>query len=575
MFHIEFLGERGQGAQSKSVVSKCQVGGATKNLSPAIDLFHTSVGTFLFRTCIFSDDTKSQIRYLRLVEPNRNRGPKMPDDRKKLPHSMFMCRQSILALCIMLGAWHQVLGDEVDQELGLQRAVAESLRGNHQSAVSMLDRTQAADTPALFSKALWALEKGDLETGIELLTAVRKRPDAPAATDKFLAIGFLHQGDSNAALRYSDAYLRNHQDDGFTLYLQGLALFDRKQYSDARSALRQAGYNEVEVQTIQQVVMQIPVDVNQRRSTIPNSRTAVLQRLPDRPDKNYNLTLLFAGEYDTNVPLQPRFTGLGSDIEHEDTRFVMASFLDVQLLVTDLFNLGLVGSTYNTFQFEENEFNIQDYMGGAYANALLTSDVVGALRYEFHHTLVDETRFADEHRLTPSLTWLGSRGHTTLFYEFNPIDSRAPALLPAQEQAAITNRLGITQAIYTFGGNGRIYAGYQYADSNADGDDFDRNSHMVTGRIERPLHHNMICDLDVRYFWDDYDNGNSLDFHGRPREDDRIEVRAGLQQNFSKPVSLRFDYTFTYNDSNTKNLFSVPFYEYERHVISTQLIFSL
>ncbi len=79
----------------------------------------------------------------------------------------------------------------------------------------------------------------------------------------------------------------------------------------------------------------------------------------------------------------------------------------------------------------------------------------------------------------------------------------------------------------------------------------------------------------MRYVWDDYDNPNSLDFFGRARDDNRIEVRAGLQKNFAAPVSLRLDYTYIDNDSNTENLFGVRFYDYDRHIFSTQLIFTL
>lgn len=467
--------------------------------------------------------------------------------------------------------------DPIERELNLQRAIAESLKGNPEQAIQSLAGT-ADDTPTLFAGAMWLLEQGEIAEGVQALEIVARRPDAPPETQKFLAVGYLHLDKPKACEIAVDAYLNSDDNDSYSQYLRGLAILRQNQPQRAADALRRAGYDDREVAEIQQVMMQAPVDVRQRRLTIDNTlgtaRQAQDQQLlaDDRP---YNFTLLFAGEYDSNVPLQPHFSGLGSNIDYEDYRFLMASFLDVQLLTCEQYNIGLVGSTYGTFQLDANEFNIQDYMGGMYANAMLLDDWVGSFRYEFHYTLVDESRFASEHRVTPSLTWLRSQGHTTLYYEFNPVDASAPALIPAQLQSGETHRIGLTEALYTFDGDGRVYGGGQYANSGADGSDFDRNTIMLTGRIEQPLRSNCIADLGVRYFWDDYDNPNSLDFFDRPRDDNRWEVRAGLQKNFSNPISLRLDYTYINNDSNTENLFGVRFYDYDRHIVSTQLIFSL
>lgn len=476
--------------------------------------------------------------------------------------------------------------DPVERELRLQRAIADSLHGDNQKAIDSLGDPASNDTAALYASAMWMMQNGNVAEGMQTLRSIADRDDAPPEIHKFLAVGHLHLDQPQAAEAAADIYLDANQNDAYTHYVRGLAILRQDDPVRAHDSLRQAGYDEDDVAQIQTVAMQVPVDVMQRRLTIGEPITGIQNRSRyddgcdslgggQAQNKSYNVTVLFAGEYDSNVPLQPRFSGLGSNIDHDDYRFLMASFLDLQLMSTEQFNLGLVGSTYNTFQVDANEFNIQDYMGGAYTNALLTEDLVGSLRYEYHHTLVDSDRFADEHRLTPSLTWLGSRGHTTLFYEFNPINSRAPMLIPAQNQSTDIHRTGITQALYTFGGEGRVYGGYQYAEGHAVGADFDRTTHMVTGRIERPLPRGWIADLDVRYVWDDYANPNSLDFYDRARDDERVEVRSGLQKNFPAPVSLRFDYTYINNDSNTANLFGVRFYDYDRHIVSTQLIFSL
>ena len=103
---------------------------------------------------------------------------------------------------------------------------------------------------------------------------------------------------------------------------------------------------------------------------------------------------------------------------------------------------------------------------------------------------------------------------------------------------------------------------------------------MVTARIEMPLGDldipflsDVVWDAEYRFFHDQYENANSLDFFDRVRRDRRHEFRTGLQKYFSKQLSLRLDYTFAHNSSNVENLFGVRFYEYDRHIVSTQLIY--
>lgn len=138
----------------------------------------------------------------------------------------------------------------------------------------------------------------------------------------------------------------------------------------------------------------------------------------------------------------------------------------------------------------------------------------------------------------------------------------------------------MTQAIYLLEGAGRLYFGYRYGRTNSDGSDIVYNSNMVTARVEVPLEgfgvpflEDAVFDAKYRFFRDRYDNSNSLDFFGRARRDNRNEVRTGLQKFFNKNVSVRLDYTYVHNQSNVANLFDVHFYEYNRHIVSTQLIY--
>ncbi|MBC7821115.1 MAG: hypothetical protein IAG10_29870 [Planctomycetaceae bacterium] len=294
----------------------------------------------------------------------------------------------------------------------------------------------------------------------------------------------------------------------------------------------------------------------------------------------WNLTLLTGIEYDSNIRLAPNFGGLGSGIKRNDGRVVAALFGDYLLWNGEGGNLGLLGSVYQSGQFQLSEFNISNFMGGFYANKTVGEHWLLGTNYQLNETLLDGNQFSLNHRLVGNATYLASWGHSTAYYEFDNIDLSAPALIAAQKRSGTTNSVGVTQAIYLLEGAGRLYFGYRYGRTSSDGSDFDFNSNMVTARVEVPLEglalpflNDCVVDAEYRYFRDCYDNANSLDFFGRTRRDNRSEVRAGLQKFFNKNVSVRLDYTYVHNQSNVANLFDVHFYEYNRHIVSTQLIY--
>ncbi|MCH7724935.1 MAG: tetratricopeptide repeat protein, partial [Planctomycetes bacterium] len=193
--------------------------------------------------------------------------------------------------------------------------------------------------------------------------------------------------------------------------------------------------------------------------------------------RRWNFSVLTGYSYDSNVTLSPEFIGLGSNRMMDDSAWIVASFGDFRLIQQPDINLGLITSTFNSFHFQSSAFDAQDYMGGAYANIARGSCILG-IRYEFHETLINSRHFANEHRFVPSLSIReGEFGHTTFFYEYDRSEFTGPFLIPALEPSADLHAVGVTQAVYTFGGQGRIYAGYRFEEARADGSDFDRGTH--------------------------------------------------------------------------------------------------
>jgi hypothetical protein len=293
-------------------------------------------------------------------------------------------------------------------------------------------------------------------------------------------------------------------------------------------------------------------------------------------DRNWNLAVLNAYEYDTNVALAPGITplGLGANGHKIDSRYFLASFLDYRIIQRENIVWGLIGSTYDSFQFRLHQFNVQDYMGGTYLNAALSDRIIGGVRYEFHETLLGGKQFLKDQRFTPNLTFReGTFGHLTTYYEFEPLAVNGFALVPAQIRSGNVNSIGATQAFYLFDGNGRLFLGYRYDNARTVGSDFDRSTNQVDARLEIPLPGKIVFNTEARYFWDDYKHPNSLDFDHRVRRDQRIEARAGFQKFFTPHISARIDYVYTDNTSNVRNLFNTSFYSYNRNVFSAVLIY--
>ena len=457
-------------------------------------------------------------------------------------------------------------GDPVAAELALSESLLQIESGDHTAALQSLRGVEG--TLADYYRGVSLAGLGRWSEAAETFRAVRGEEGVPGTIDLDLASALLRSGDARGAEAVLTEYLTEHPGDQ-----DAQSLLRAAQGGGAAAPAGMAGGADPyaggyaadcdSAGCAQQSVLCSP------------------DGLPQAAPRNWNLTFLTGYEYDTNVPLAPTFSGLGSGIDREDSRWIWALFGDYRLFQNEQWTVGLIGSAFNAYQFDLNEFDLQDYMAGAYANSLVSDNWLLGVNYQFHDTLLDEEQFAADHRLVLSATYLeGEFGHTTGYYEYENIDLDAPALIPAQFRSGEINSVGVTQAVYLMQGAGRFFAGYRYDDADTDGSDFVYTGHMVTGRVEVPLGYaqsgwlvDLISDAEIRYFWQDYANVNSLDFFERPRDDERIEVRAGIQKYFDEHVSLRFDYTYVDNDSNVANLFDVQFFSYERHVFSTQLIY--
>lgn len=482
---------------------------------------------------------------------------------------------------VATGAGVQTTIDPVTAELSLNDGILAVEEGRYEDALNALRTANPAETNVVLyrGRALLGLKRSR-EAAVEFQSIVTA-PDAPPELGLDLGIALVGAEDPSAAIPVLQQYLTVQPDDPTATALLSAAL---RQTTVTPAVPGSTGPTQPGGMPAIGSPATTQGRTNSSRYQTPSAMAgnswfdAIDYDTPQ--GRRWNLTFLTATEYDSNLVLAPQFGGLGSGIQKEDGRSVLAMFGDVRFIQQENWNLGLTGSANNTFQYNLDQYNLENYSGGAYSNYAINGWILGT-NYQFQETTLNNKQFAADHRITLSATMLeGTVGHLTGYYEFENIDLHAPALIPAQDRSGNLNSVGLTQAFYLLEGSGRFFAGYRYANTDAHGSDFDLRSQMVTGRFEAPLTKTKICwlqnavyDVEVRQFWDDYKHGNSLDFNGRARSDQRVEVRTGLQKYLSKHLSMRLDYTYVDNESNVKNLFDVEFYAYSRHIVSSQLIF--
>lgn len=458
--------------------------------------------------------------------------------------------------------------NEIQSEIAFQEAISSFDQRNYDAALQFLDQIPQRTPAQEYYRGLSLLRLKRYQDAASVLGPLSRSDAVPEELRLDAAIAELKAGQVTTAATSLKGIVSRNPVDGHARFFHALALYEQGRPDEAEAEMNLAVSYQPELEQYQDFYR----DYDQRLGAA--ARGPALSARTDGTAKNWNLSLLTGYEYDSNVPQSPQFSGLGSNFEREDSAWIVGLFGDYRLLQESDQVLGVYASAYTNFHLDLTDFDTQSYSGGAYWNRAFGDWIVGA-NYQFAETLLDKEQFATNHRFTPSLTYRWcDYGHTTTYYEYENLELDGLALIPAQVRSGDTNSFGFTHAIYIGPQDlGRFFFGYRFGDTNADGSDFDLESHMFSARVEYPIYQDLIFDIGARFFDDEYDNPNSLDFFDRSRDDDRIEVRTGLQKLINENLSLRLDYTYVDSTSNTENLFGVEFYSYSRHVLNALLIY--
>ena len=453
------------------------------------------------------------------------------------------------------------LGSDASEEVALSRGILLYKAGRYADALSAFEFAGENNPLASRYRGLAQLKLGDYAAAE---SEFRSSADIPLSVSVSKGLHRLAQRDFVSAEISMREHLQQQSGDSNAQWLLDVVRAEHEASAVSADPLQEPSYTE-------------PLDAQPGAAVQPPVGDCVCDSgysWFNDPARRWNYTVLTGYQYDSNVVLSPDFVGLGAPTNKADSSWFVASFGDYRVVQEADCNIGLIFSTYDNFYFNQTHFNLEDYMGGAYGNVALGERWLAGIRFEFHETQLDYRHFAGEYRLVPNLTLLEDDfGHTTAYYEFDSTWFNGEPLVPAQNRDGETNAFGITQAMYGPEGLGRFFVGYRFEGTDTRGSDFKRITHMATARIERPIGKSWVADAEIRQFWDDYDQPNSLDFFDRPRQDQRTEFRSGLQYYVTAHASLRLDYTFIDSNSNVANLFGVNFFEYDRHLLSPQFIY--
>jgi tetratricopeptide (TPR) repeat protein len=339
---------------------------------------------------------------------------------------------------------HSAASDELDDELGLNRGVMSFERGRYEEALREFARAKAAGSGALYYRgpSLMALDRA--KEALADLQKVQIAPGAPEEVQLDLAVARLATGDAAGAESALKEYTANHRGDVYGQYFLGVARFRQKRYDEAIENFKLASAEKTLAPYLdfyQGLASYAEDDTNYRElfNRFESSGEALgapaglirqLNGMPMRSealpgqaagfnqptlngvtgppaDRRWNLAVINGYEYDTNVAIAPSIIplGLGSNGNIPDSRWVISSFGEYRLVQRERWVMGLIGSTYDSFQFHVTQYNIQDYMGGVYSNIAAGKSWILGARYEFHETLLNGRQFNEEHRFTPNVTF--------------------------------------------------------------------------------------------------------------------------------------------------------------------------
>jgi tetratricopeptide (TPR) repeat protein len=302
---------------------------------------------------------------------------------------------------------------------------------------------------------------------------------------------------------------------------------------------------------------------------------AELSRAIKPTQRRWGVEVMMGVEYDSN----PTLVGTAEDSfgsRKEDAVGLFGVRGHYLVYTKKSFDFDLVYNGFLNVHDRNSEFDQQTHVVSGVSTYGIKPFRLG-LRYDFANTLLDQSQYRMQHRLTPSVNFDGGRfGVSQLFYQFQYFDYdssdwtqvRAPSRTLDSDPNGVTHTVGITQYFYlprpfTYGRLGIAWDEY-----DTDGSEYDHEGVSVSAGFGAALFWSSRVDFLYRYLHRDYDNVSVWpDNGGRPvtRDDDIHRVSLVWSVPFLSSYELSLHGSLNFNDSDH------PVFDADRHLAGIEL----
>jgi Flp pilus assembly protein TadD len=379
------------------------------------------------------------------------------------------------------------------------------------------------------------------------------------------------EGDlQGAARQFAIARAAGESEAGPAQFYEGLTYLRMRELVQARRTFREAAEGVERDPTVAAASRQLDAVLTTRQ----------------RRDRPLDLQLSLGYQWDSNVIQLGSNVPLPGEISREsDGRFVLQPRASYSFVREGRFDAGVEAQGYFSFHHELDDFDIQSYQAGPFANYRLTDTLFASARYGYNYMLLGRESYLSRHLITPQLTWVQKDfGYTSVYYQLQLRDFKISPIVPQFERDGQVHGLGVVQglklpAIFRDAGPANMDLSYRLEYHDTDGSEFEAYFHTVGATVYTPLPWwNLRADAGATMGFDRYSNRSIIDDDARRRRDFRWGLSAGITRKINENLSIRADYTFTKNDSNVRRAAGIDgeqnFYDYDRHQLGARLILS-
>jgi hypothetical protein len=282
-------------------------------------------------------------------------------------------------------------------------------------------------------------------------------------------------------------------------------------------------------------------------------------------------------EYDDNVLLKSNDPGLGVGDDRNAGRVSLNLGAGYRLIQSP--DLRLDGTYVARQSIHDDSLEEWNYTEQEVALdlrkrvALMERDVTLGLRYELSagflsgdmFELSNEFRLSSDVRFTP-------QSRTVLYHRFTVAEFGPDGDNPPQtSRDGLENDLGVTHYIYSPDFRSYVFLGQEFSDDRKRGANYDRFgfTSRVGLHVPVPLLARTDLDTSVSFRWMEYPRFESISrLDPNQRLDNTWEYYVALSHRITPRVLTRAFYR--YINANNRN----DFYQYDRHVGGTQLLFT-